>query len=169
MRYRRVLIPSAKYFFTLVTNSRQPVFKDEHSVALLRSAFRYVMKKWPFSIDAIVILPDHIHCIWGLPEGDVDYSTRWRLLKSWLTRKYRVRDNIRFPLWQNRYWEHLIRDEEDYANHVDYIHYNPVKHGFAEKPADWPYSSFKKYVDSGCYDDRWGCGGMAFPEGIGKE
>src|SRR6266571_793426 len=137
MRYRRAYAPGGTFFFTLVTEGRQPILASPAAIATLREAFRTVKTARPFEIEAIVILPDHLHCIWTLPPGDGDFATRWRLLKTWFT-KHRPPE-FHSPLtasrcakqqqavWQHRYWEHQIRDQTDYNRHVDYIHYNPVK------------------------------------------
>ncbi len=146
MEYRRANTAGASYFFTLVTYHRQPVFAEEKEVMVLRQAFKAVMNKYPFVIDAIVVMPDHLHCIWELPQGDADFSTRWRLIKMGFTKHCDERwrqlpDRSRKrkkqqAVWQHRYWEHLLRDEADYHHHVDYIHYNPVKHGYVKTPSD---------------------------------
>ena len=126
-----------------------------------------MMSKHPFTIDAFVLLPDHIHCIWTLPENDFDYSTRWMLIKSHFTRHYVINKNSvnlstsrknkrEQNVWQRRFWEHQIRNQEDFNKHVDYIHFNPVKHGYVSKAKDWEYSSFPKYVRLGLYNDDWG-------------
>jgi len=133
-------------------------------VERLRDALRNVMAKYPFVIDAFVVLPDHLHCLWVLPLDDADFSTRWRLIKSHVTR--RIEDR---PVWQNHYWEHLIRDDRDYRHHMDYIHYNPVKHGLVGRPADWPYSSFRRCVARGIYTENWGDSEPRIPPGIGGE
>ncbi len=179
MQYRRAFVPGGCYFFTLVTKNRQKLFVDNKTVDVLRNAFRRVMIKRPFEIDAIVVLPDHLHCIWTLPEGDADFATRWRLIKTWFT-KHCDTNIRRMPgpdqarrgeqsIWQHRYWEHLLRDEADYRHHVDYIHYNPVKHGRASSPADWPYSSFRRYVKVGILPADWGAAEVVFDDGIGNE
>jgi putative transposase len=117
----------------------------------------------PFRIDAMVVLPDHLHAIWTLPEDDVDFSTRWALIKAGFSRcipaeerrsKSRITKGER-GIWQRRFWEHLIPDEKDYAAHLDYIHCNPVKHGHAQSAADWPYSTFHRYLEQGVYDKAW--------------
>lgn len=136
--------------------------------SLLRSAFLKVRQKYPFAIDAIVLLPDHIHCIWTLPPTDSDYATRWRLIKRDVTRQgasvlqvQTTRSESRQKrgesnLWQRRFWEHRIRDTADFAQHCDYIHYNPVGHGLCQQPRDWSYSSFHRYVAQGIYSIDWG-------------
>lgn len=165
MKYKRLLIPNASYFFTVVThNNRRAIFNNEQTINTLRQAFRKVRIKYPFQIDAIVILPDHIHCIWALPENDTDYATRWRLIKTWFTKHC---DNEQ-AIWQHRYWEHVIRDEEDLKNHISYIHYNPVKHGLVKSVRDWRYSSFHQYVEKGWLDADWGSNVVDI-EGVGSE
>ena len=137
-------------FFTVVTHGRRPLFKHAAAVDMLRVAFRRVREKHPYEIDAIVILPDHLHTIWTLPSGDADYPLRWRLVKSWFT-KHWVLDGAKGVgrngrVWQNRYWEHTLRDERDFERHVDYIHWNPVKHGYVDVPMDWAWSSLGRFV-----------------------
>ncbi len=174
MEYRRAFIPGGSLFFTLVTDKRRPLFHDGKNVGTLREAFRNVKIKRPFDIDAIVIMPDHLHCIWTLPPGDEDFSTRWRLIKTWFTKHYR--DDLyaasdearRQAIWQHRFWEHVLRDQNDFNRHVEYIHYNPVKHGYVIAAREWPYSSFQRYADAGIYPADWGGGGMDF-KGIGRE
>jgi putative transposase len=124
-----------------------------------------VLSARPFTIDAIAVLPDHLHCIWTLPPEDADYSTRWRLIKTWFSKHYAPATQ---SPWQRRYWEHLLRDESDFTRHVDYIHYNPVKHGHAATAMEWPYSSFRRHVEAGIYAADWGRGSMSF-DGIGRE
>jgi putative transposase len=178
MEYRRSLVAGGSYFFTLVTYSRMPIFADAATVDVLREAFRCVQKVRPFTIDAIVVMPDHLHCIWTLPPGDTDFATRWRLIKTAFTKHCdpalrRAPDPVRKRrqeqrLWQHRYWEHLLQDEADFARHVDYIHYNPVKHGLATSPLAWRYSSFCRYVEAGAYAPDWGCCKIDLDE-IGNE
>ena len=116
------------------------------------------MEDRPFAIEAIVILPDHLHCIWQLPEGDNDFSERWRQIKRFVSIGLKSSLNARKEktLWQRRYWEHLLRNEEDWRHHMDYIHYNPVKHGYVDRPADWPHSSFRQAMARGWYEASWG-------------
>ncbi len=178
MRYKRQLTPNTSYFFTVVTHKRRTIFNNEQAINTLRSAFREIHAKHPFAIDAIVILPDHIHCIWTLPENDTDYSTRWRLIKTWFTKHcdralYIEPDNARKnrnqqAIWQHRYWEHVIRDETDLINHIAYIHYNPVKHGLVKSVSDWSYSSFHQYVRKGWLDADWG-DDVVDVKGVGNE
>ncbi len=151
MRYRRVRQNGGTYFFTVVTNKRKKILCEKSSVDLLRDAFRIVKDKHPFTIDAMVVLPDHLHCMWTLPENDDDYPVRWRLIKSYFTR-----NGTWDSPWQNRFWEHVIRDDKDYANHMAYIHINPVKHGHVPAPVEWEHSSFHRYVKMGWFDTDWG-------------
>jgi putative transposase len=166
MEYRRAKITGGTYFFTLVTHHRRSFLCEDVSIDLLRESFRYVMQRHPFEIDAAVILPEHLHCIWTLPEGDSDYSMRWRLIKTFFSRrcgsdvKGQVSASRRHKkeqaVWQRRFWEHCIRDERDWFRHVEYIHYNPVRHGLVKAPRDWKYSSFHRFVKEGKYDLMWG-------------
>jgi putative transposase len=130
----------------------------------------------PFNTVAIILLPDHIHALWILPVGDSDYSTRWKSIKAhftieWLKRGHEeavvpngYSDQRRRGIWQPRFMEHTIRDELDLQNHADYIHYNPVKHGYVSNPRDWPWSSFHRYVRSGDYDINWGSKDQSPPD-----
>lgn len=161
--YRRVFEQGATYFFTVNLARRDTRLLVEH-ISLLRDAFRYVMDRHPFAIDAMVVLPEHLHAVWTLPPGDADHSIRWRLAKTWFSRhlpagerrsESRIRKGER-GIWQRRYWEHLIRDEDDLRRHVDYIHFNPVKHGHVARAADWPHSSFHRYVADGRLPGDWG-------------
>jgi putative transposase len=156
--YRRAYLPGGIYFFTVVTFNRVPIFTDENRVEVLRQAFHKVMATRPFEIDAMVILPEHLHCIWRMPEGDADYSSRWREIKKAASRQISTAINARNErmVWQRRFWEHAIRDEKDWRRHVDYIHYNPVKHGLASRPGEWAWSSFGNAVSKGWYEESWG-------------
>ena len=170
MRYRRIRVPGGSWFFTVATRDRNPVFRKPVGVALLRHALRKVRRRMPFSIDAMVVLPDHLHCVWTLPPGDADYSTRWRLVKSFVTRHGKtVTGGQADSIWQPRYWEHLLRDADDYRAHIDYIHYNPVKHGYVDEPLQWPYSSLGRYVSRGVLPANWGGQGISFPGSVGSE
>lgn len=157
--YRRLYLPGGTYFFTVVTHGRQPLFSDEQNIEKLRSAFRYVKTRWPFKVIAAVVLPDHLHCLWQLPVADTDFSTRWQMIKTDFSRHVPARLNKDGSknLWQPRYWEHCsIRDDEDFGRHLDYIHYNPVKHGLASASLEWKFSSFRRFVRTGWYDAAWG-------------
>lgn len=167
MRYRRIFEPGASYFFTVVTYARRPLFDDPANVDLLHGSIAEVKSRHPFEIDAYVILPDHLHMVWSLPAGDSNYSMRWNLAKAVFTRKYARRHPMpkrsasrmakrEQAVWQRRFWEHLIRDEEDFSNHLDYIHLNPVEHGLVTQPALWLHSSFAAWVEYGRYDQNWG-------------
>ena len=167
MHYRRVFEPGASYFFTVVTHLRRPLFADSDNIDLLRRCIADVKARHPFEIDAFVILPDHLHMAWSLPEGDAGYSMRWNLIKAMFTRHYArgqpmpSRSESRIAkreqaVWQRRFWEHLIRDEADFSNHLDYIHLNPVQHGLVLRAALWPHSSFATWVERGRYAPNWG-------------
>ncbi|MGR8979787.1 MAG: REP-associated tyrosine transposase [Gammaproteobacteria bacterium] len=164
--YRRAFNPGGVYFFTVVTYQRRPIFSVQENVELLREAFHHVRASRPFTVDGIVVLPDHLHCIWRLPEGDADFSGRWREIKKYVSKRIggegcRTREK---DVWQRRFWEHGIRNEDDWRRHIDYIHYNPVRHGLTLTPAQWPYSSFHKSVTKGWYPENWG--GTDEPETI---
>ncbi|HEX7339966.1 MAG TPA: transposase [Rhodanobacteraceae bacterium] len=163
--YRRAMLPGGTFFFTVVTYHRRHLFVTEQAVTHLRDAFGKIKAQRPFVIEAMVVLPDHLHCIWHLPEGDGDYSSRWREIKKLTSRAMAPASDERHErqVWQRRFWEHQIRDEEDWRRHVAYIHYNPVKHGYVKAPADWPWSSFSKFVARGWHDAAWG---SAEPEAI---
>jgi putative transposase len=166
MDYRRIFIPGGTYFFTLVTFERRPIFSTSETIEILRNAIRFTMNILPFSIVAYVILPDHMHFIWTLPPDSSDYSTRWKMIKgrfsnNWLEKRTESalssrRHKGELDVWQRRFWEHLIRDEDDLQHHVEYIHFNPVKHGLVHSVREWEYSSFKKYVRDGLYEMDWG-------------
>lgn len=160
--YRREYMPGGTWFFTVTLvnrNSDLLVKKIEH----LRKAVRRVRHDWPFHIDAWVVLPDHIHAVWTLPEDDHDFSTRWRLIKSRFSRGLPRRERVSGSrlnkgergIWQRRFWEHRIRDEKDYRRHVDYVHINPVKHGYVDRVIDWPFSTFSRFVEQGIYPPDW--------------
>jgi len=165
MKYRRSQQQGGSYFFTVVTYRRQSILLLPENINRLRVAFKKEMEKYPFTIDAIVILPDHLHTLWHLPEGDNDYSTRWSRIKRYFSsgcvgvveqQSTSRHDKREKPVWQRRFWEHTIRDENDWQRHMDYIHYNPVRHGHAQAPGEWPYSSFKPCVQKGWYPPNWG-------------
>ncbi len=164
--YRRNRVPGGTYFFTVNLLDRKSDLLVTH-IDALRDAARGVRARASFHIDAWVVLPDHIHCIWTLPAGDSDYSGRWQALKKAFTKSIPAgerRSAVRMRrgergIWQRRFWEHTIRDDRDYANHMDYIHFNPVKHALAAHPADWPFSSFRRCVARGVYPADWCHGG----------
>jgi len=179
MQYRRDYTSGASYFFTVVTFRRAPIFRQTEAVARLRAAFRAEMVRRPFTIDAIVIMPDHIHAIWTLPPDDANYSIRWRNIKRAFTASIpneqrpvvfaSRRRKQEQAIWQRRFWEHRIRDERDFNQHVDYIHYNPVKHGEVARPVDWPYSSIHRFISEKIISPDWGCGSIDMPDEVGHE
>lgn len=156
--YRRCFVPGGCYFFTVVTYQRKPVFAEGARVELLREALRAVRRQRPFEIQAMVVMPEHLHAVWQLPKGDSDYSRRWREIKHFVSSRIAAPVNHRGEkaVWQRRFWEHTIRDEQDWGRHVDYVHYNPVKHGRVTAARDWPYSSFWSCVAKGWYSLEWG-------------
>jgi putative transposase len=176
-RYRRAA-GGTTYFFTVVTHRRRPILCIDPVMLALREAIARVRVARPFVVDAFVLLPDHLHCIWTLPDGDVDFSGRWSLIKHHVSyacgqvlspavttesrRKHRDAG-----IWQRRFWEHRIRDDADLERHVDYIHFNPVKHGLSGSVADWPYSTFHRYVKAGVYASDWA--GAAGQDGLDFE
>jgi len=145
-----------------LADRRSTVLVDH--VDALRSAYRAVMTTQPFQTVAICILPDHLHAIWILPEGDSDYSGRWNQIKGTFSRGFAAsptrteskRRRGEKGIWQRRFWEHQIRDETDLARHIDYLHFNPVKHGLATRVQDWAYSSFHRFVRDGLLPLDWG-------------
>ncbi len=160
--YRRNFIPGASYFFTVNLADRRSRLLTQN-IDLLRNAFRDVKVAHPFTVEATVVLPDHLHALWTLPEGDADFATRWRLIKASFSRglpggegvsKSRAGRGER-GIWQRRYWEHTLRDERDFERHVDYIHFNPVKHGHVSRVSDWPHSTFHRMVRLGIYPQDW--------------
>jgi putative transposase len=147
--YRRNFIAGGCFFFTVNLADRRQSLLTEH-IDELRNAFRKVRQQHPFTIDAMVVLPDHLHAVWTLPEGDAKFAMRWRLIKSVFSHGLPAGERISGSraakgergIWQRRYWEHTVRDESDFERHVDYIHINPVKHGLVARVRDWPFSSF---------------------------
>ncbi|MGR8952126.1 MAG: REP-associated tyrosine transposase [Gammaproteobacteria bacterium] len=163
--YRRAFIPGGTWFFTVNLLRRHHNDLLISEIDLLRETVRRVLERHPFQIDAWVVLPEHLHCVWTLPPGDSDFSMQWRLIKSGFSRALpntERRSEVRKAagergIWQRHYWEHLIRDNADYQRHVDYVHVNPLKHGYVKRAADWPYSTFHRYVAKGVYPPDW-CG-----------
>jgi len=161
--YRRNRVPGGTYFFTVNLLDRKSSLLTDH-VAELRDAVRSVRQRQPFHIDAWVVLPEHMHAIWTLPPGDEEYSNRWRAIKKAFSKavpKIEYRSPVRIArhergIWQRRFWEHTIADETDYTAHMDYIHYNPVKHGWVRTVKEWPFSSFHRLVERGVYPADWG-------------
>ena len=165
--YRRVRNAGGTYFFTVVTAQRRPILLGRYADLLLE-IFSEAGLELPFDSEAFVILPDHLHAIWRLPEGDHNYSKRWGLIKSRFSKRSGLLANSRLGeysgLWQPRFWEHAIRDEADWRTHMDYIHFNPVKHGLAKRVVEWPYSSFRRCVAQGWYEPDWGIADGKFDE-----
>ena len=161
VRYRRNYIAGGTYFFTATLADRKSRALTDH-VDALRAAMQTIRRTHPFTLDAVVVLPDHLHVVMTLPAGDADSPTRWRLIKRRFTTAVTKagvpiarHPNGENRLWQRRFWEHTIRDEGDFERHVDYIHFNPVKHGHVTRVRDWPYSSFHRYVRNGCLPADW--------------
>lgn len=161
--YRRAKFEGGYYFFTVVTHKRRRFLTDAFARNCLRIAVEKTRQDKYFDVVALCLLPDHLHCVWKLPENDCDFSRRWASIKAGFTRRYlssggkgaaqsisrnRKREQ---GVWQRRFWEHHIRDEHDLQRHVDYIHYNPCKHGIVQNIEDWPWSTYHKYVEEGVY------------------
>ena len=169
--YRRNRVPGGTYFFTVNLNDRRGDLLVRE-IEVLREVVRGVKARRPFHIDAWVVLPEHMHCLWTLPEGDEDYSARWRDIKKGFSKRITGgeaisasrREKHERGIWQRRFWEHTIQDERDYAMHMDYVHFNPVKHGLVKDVADWRYSSFHRCVALGIYGRRWEGSGEAVVE-----
>jgi putative transposase len=167
--YRRAYIPGSSVFLTCVTYQRQKLFSIPENIDTLRQACAVIVAEKPFIIDAAVILPEHIHFLWTLPPEDRDYSYRIGRMKVLFTRALRGANNLpddvcesrrkhrESDVWQRRFYEHTIRDESDLRKHLDYLHFNPVKHGLVKCVHDWEYSSFHRGVRRGEYDVKWGC------------
>ena len=164
--YRRARVAGGTFFFTVVTYDRQPLLTMDAVRTALGNAIHRARTTLPFQAEAWVLLPDHLHCIWTLPPGDTDFSARWAVIKRHVSQhcakdaavslsvSRRKRNERAF--WQRRFWEHQIRDEADLTKHMDYIHWNPVKHGLVKSVKDWPYSTFHRHVGKGLYPLDWG-------------
>ncbi len=154
--YRRLRIPGACYFFTVNLADRRSD-RLVREIAVLRRAVALTRARRPFTIDSWVVLPDHLHAVWTLPEGDSDFSTRWAVIKRLFSWHLDGRENLSVSrkarrergIWQRRFWEHMIRDDADFGAHMDYVHFNPVKHGLVPHPRLWPYSSYHRAVARG--------------------
>ena len=165
MRYRRDWTPGGTYFFTVVTHRRQPILTREPAISALRRTVAKTRRTYPFTIDAFVVLPDHLYAIWTLPDADPDYALRWRRIKAEVSRHLRPETEPAIPasrrrkreraVWQRRFWEHRVRDETDFVRLFDYVHFNPVKHGYVRHVRDWPYSTFHANVRHGWYPLDW--------------
>jgi putative transposase len=167
--YRRCYLPGGSFFFTAVTERRVAILCSDLARSCLRAAFFDCRRRWPFRVDALVLLEDHLHTIWTLPLNDPDYSKRWGWIKKEFTKLWlasggveqqRTASRLRYRrrgVWQRRFWEHALHDARDYARHFDYVHYNPVKHGLVDCARDWPFSTFHRWVKRGVYEPNWGC------------
>lgn len=166
--YRRIKTTGGTYFFTVVTHRRRPILCEEPVRLALREGIERGRGAHPFAIDAWVLLPDHLHCLWTLPEGDGDFSRRWSKIKRHVTvccGEMFIRGGAMTVsrasrgegiFWQRRFWEHRIRDDRDFEMHMNYIHHNPVTHGVVDEVSLWPWSSFHRYVADGVYAEDWG-------------
>jgi len=165
MQYRRARVQGGTYFFTVNLADRQSQLLV-NKIDTLRNVISHVIDRHPFTIDAMVVLPEHLHALWTLPENDVDYATRWMLIKTGFSRHINKgeprtlsrKSKKERGIWQRRYWEHLIQDQQDYNNHIEYIHYNPVKHGYVRCASAWQYSSIHRYIKDGIIEKNWGIG-----------
>jgi putative transposase len=166
--YRRTKLKGGTYFFTVVAFGRHPFLTHGQVRAALREGIQEVRQSMPFKIEAWVLLPDHLHAIWTLPEDDDNFGSRWAVIKRIVSKRYNSQEGITGPIsnsrnkrdespfWQRRFWEHCIRDELDFQRHLDYIHWNPVKHGYVKRVIDWPYSTFHRFLNNGIYPPDWG-------------
>ena len=171
--YRRAKAAGGSYFFTVVTYRRQKFLCDDPVRDALRQAIQETRTTSPFVIDGWVLLPDHLHCIWTLPECDVEFGKRWAMIKRFVSKRCgsilfhdewrndSKRRRNESTVWQRRFWEHMIRDEKDFSQHMDYLHYNPVRHGLVASVKDWPFSTFHRLVEAGIYPEDWGGRGDA--------
>ena len=179
-RYRRSLAGGATFFFTVNTYRRRNILTHPDVRLALRNGIEHVRERMPFTIDAWVLLPNHLHAIWTLPQNDAAYGKRWGIIKAHVsgqcatlvnddaarsTSRIKRREN---DFWQRRFWEHQIRNEHDYERHVDYIHYNPVKHGLVKQAAQWPYSTFHQFAGRGVYAETWGVDPGSVSGGAGE-
>ncbi|MGJ4949227.1 REP-associated tyrosine transposase [Bradyrhizobium sp. HKCCYLS20291] len=160
--YRRASIKGGMFFFTVVLENRSSHLLVDQ-IGRLRACYRIARRRRPFETIAICVLPDHLHAIWALPDNDSDYPLRWNMIKSSFSRGLKSQTkSTSFSakrekgIWQRRYWEHAIRNQEDLDHHIDYIHFNPVKHGHVSRVADWPHSSFHRFVERGWLAPDWG-------------
>ncbi len=173
VNYRRDRLEGGTYFFTLALQNRQSQLLTKY-INELRKSFHQAQKNNHFIVDAVVVLPEHLHAVMTLPDGDSNYSLRWRQIKTYFLKALVkegecITKNQRneYNLWQKRFWEHRVRDEQDLITHVDYIHYNPVKRGWVNQVQDWPYSSFHRYVGKGLLQKDWG-GGISSLNSFGE-
>ena len=177
--YLRWTQAGGTYFFTVKTCNQRPLFNDSHLREFLHQAIEDTRNQKPFEVLALVLLSDHLHCIWKMPDSDDDFSTRWSMIKRKFTQRYmtsgrkvsRISESQqregRRGVWQRRFWEHAIRDDRDYAAHIDYVHFTPVKHGLVNHVADWPYSTFHRFVENGVFGSDW-AGGSEMDMNVGE-
>lgn len=173
--YRRNFIAGGSFFFTVNLENRRLRLLTEH-IDQLRAAFRETRERHPFRTEAIVILPDHLHAVWSLPEGDGDFATRWRQIKSAFSRRLPIGEPVSGSraakgergIWQRRYWEHTIQNEDDFSCHIDYVHINPLKHRLVNRVRDWPHSSFHRMVELGIYPEDWAGDGTTLDGAFGE-
>jgi putative transposase len=168
--YHRFRVEGGTYFFTVVTYNRNPILTSKPARQILHEVWVQTQHAYSFETIAVCLLPDHIHTLWKLPDGDSNYSMRWNMIKGCFTRCYQKQigsDEKINPsrvkrreaaIWHRRFWEHTIDSEEDFENHLDYIHFNPIKHGYVKQASDWEWSSFHRYVKKGLYDRTWAGG-----------
>ncbi|WP_047817265.1 REP-associated tyrosine transposase [Rhodopirellula islandica] len=166
--FRRMHLPGGTFYFTVVTYQRRPLFQSRLARTCLREALKEQWQSHPFNLFAICLLPNHLHCVWILPRGDSDYSARWQGIKRGFTQRYLDRGGKELPvtsaerregrkgIWQPRFWEHTVRDEQDLERCVDYVHWNPRKHDLVSRVRDYPFSSFHRFVEEGLYELDWG-------------
>jgi len=181
--YRRAIVPGGSFFFTVVSRQRRPVLCHPEIRTALRAAITTVRETHPFTINAWVLLPDHLHCVWTLPDGDADFSVRWAMIKRFVTQRIAGTGHgaqsapyggatwlkrHEGGLWQRRFWEHQVRDPTDLNRCLDYLHWNPVKHGYVDRVADWPYSTFHRFVREGRYPGDWGGKDLVDKGGFGE-
>jgi putative transposase len=178
--YRRAVVNGGTFFFTVVAYKRSPILCNGDIRQALREGIRVVRDERPFDIDACVLLPDHLHCVCTLPGGDSDFSTRWAMIKRFVSKKCGMsyknqivstqsrRTRNEGLIWQRRFWEHSIRDRSDLTRCVDYVHWNPVKHGHVRRVVDWPYSTFHRYFRAGTYERNWGGATVIDDDGFGE-
>jgi putative transposase len=175
--YRRNFLPGGTFFFTVVTYDRRPILTTEEGRQSLRNSIREIQRKRPFEMLACVLLPDHLHAIWTLPQGEADFAVRWRMIKEGFTRSYRAQGGFEGlvpesrsrrrerAVWQRRYWEHTCRNDEDLKRCIDYVHANPLKHGVVTSVKEYPWSTFHRFVREGEYEENWGVD-VSFPAKI---
>jgi putative transposase len=172
VNYRRSFISGGTFFFTVTLQNRKSALLVEQ-VHLLKEAFRRVKSQYPFYIKAYVILPEHLHMIWELPPDDWNYSQRWQQIKAHFSKlvyksgiELSKTKHNEYRLWQRRFWEHTIKDVRDFESHINYIHYNPIKHGLVNDLHDWPYSSFHHYVQRGLLSKNWADGVLSVIDSV---